>query len=170
MLARHCAAMLRVASAPALALTLLLAAVSHEAAAQWAISTDVTAARFWGGSRELDGDRSFRPYRPTIIGLGLERRVLGVDVGVRGYYARVSLALEGDDGFAGVTDALDLHGVALEVSHGVLRLGEAAQAVVFGGPVIEVWDLADQSTSTHVGFSGSIGVQVALSGRLSGVV
>ena len=154
----------------ALTLTLLLAAVSHEAAAQWAASADVTAARFWGGSRELEGDRSFRPYRPTIVGLGLERQVFGIYVGVRGYYASTSLALEGADAVAAVKGALDLHGIAVELSHGIATLGEAVRVVVYGGPVIEVWDLADQSSRTQAGFTGSIGLQVALGGRVSGVI
>ena len=159
-----------VLSARALWLTLLLAAVSHEAAAQWAANADLTAARFWGGSRELEGDRSFRPYRPTIIGLGLERQVLGISVGVRAYYSRASLALEGTDAVAAVKDALDLHGVALELSQGFATLGEAAHAVVYGGPVIEVWDLAGQSSRTQAGFTGSIGLRIALGKRLSGVI
>ena len=154
----------------ALTLTLPLAAVSREAAAQWAASADVTAARFWGGSRELKGDRSFRPYRPTIVGIGLERQVLGVSVGVRGYYASASLALEGTDAVAAVKDALDLHGLAVELSHSIATLGEAARVVVYGGPVIDVWDLADQSSRTQAGFTGSIGLQVALGGRFSGVI
>ena len=94
-----------IAAAPAYrALThaLLLAVVSHEAAAQWTASVDVSAARFWGGSREVDGDRSFRPYRPTIVGLGLERPVRGVNIGVRGYYGSASLGLEGTEGVAAV--------------------------------------------------------------------
>jgi len=162
-----------IAAAPAyqaLTLALLLAAVSHEAAAQWAASVDVSAARFWGGSREVDGDRSFRPYRPTIVGLGLERQGHGITVAVRGYYASASLGLEGTDGVAAVKNALDLHGVSMELSRAVTTLGESAPLVIYGGPVIEVWDLADQSSRTRVGLTGSIGLQVALGERFSGVI
>jgi hypothetical protein len=154
----------------ALALTLLLAAASQEAAAQWAVSADITAARFSGGSRELDGDRSFRPYRPTIVGVGLEREMLGGSVGIRGYYASASLALEGADGVAAVKDALDLHGLAVELSHRIATLGEGRRLVAYGGPIIEVWDLANQSSRTRAGFAGSIGLQIALGRRFSGVI
>jgi hypothetical protein len=157
---------------PARVLTfaLLLAGVSHEAPAQWVASADVTAARFWGGSGEVDGDRSFRPYRPTIVGLGLERQLFGISLGVRGYYASASLALEGNDGFAAVKNALDLHGVALELSRGIATLGQAVNVVIYGGPLIEAWDLADQSSRTQTGFSASIGLGVALGGRFSGAI
>jgi hypothetical protein len=157
---------------PARVLTfaLLLAGVSHEAPAQWVASADVTAARFWGGSVEVGGDRSFRPYRPTIVGLGLERQLFGLNLGVRGYYASASLALEGSNGFAAVKNALDLHGVALELSRGIATLGQAVNVVIYGGPLIEVWDLADQSSRTQAGFSASIGLGVALGGRFSGAI
>jgi hypothetical protein len=154
----------------ALMVTLLLAAASHEAAAQWAGSIDVTEARFWGGSREQDGDRAFHPYRPTIIGIGLERQMLGFSVGVRGYYAGASLALEGGDAVTAVKGALDLHGIAVELSHRVGSLGKTVDILVYGGPVIEVWDLADQSSSTHAGFTGAIGLVVGLGGRFSGII
>ena len=152
-----------------LILTILLAAVSHEAAAQWVLSADVTAARFWGGSHEVAGDRSFRPYRPTILGIGLERPLLGIRIAVRGYYASASLALEGREAFAGVKSALDLHGVAVELSYPIASLGESVRVMIYGGPVIEVWDLADQSSNTRAGAGGSIGLQVALGRRLTGV-
>lgn len=154
----------------ALILALLVAGVSHEAPAQWVVSADVTAARFWGGSQEVQGDRAFRPYRPTIVGLGIERQVLGMNVGLRGYYASASLALEGSEAVAAVQNALDLRGLCMEVSGSVARLGEAVSVVIYAGPVIEVWDLADESSSTHAGLSSSVGLQVALGGRFSGVL
>ena len=153
----------------ALILALLLAGVSHEAPAQWAISADVTAARFWGGSQEVQGDRGFRPYRPTIVGLGIERRLLDMNVGLRGYHASASLALEGTEAVAAIRNALDLHGLALEVSGSITTLG-AVSVVIYGGPSIEVWDLADESSSTHAGLSASVGLQAALGGRFSGVL
>jgi hypothetical protein len=118
----------------------------------------------------VDGDRSFHPYRPTIIGIGLERRVLGFGVGVRGYYAGASLALEGGDAVAAVKGALDLHGIAVELSRRVGSLGKDVGILVYGGPIIEVWDLADQSSNTQAGFTGAIGLQVGLVGRFSGLI
>jgi hypothetical protein len=151
-------------------LPLLVAAVPRGAAAQWGASVAIGAARFWGGSREVNGNRSFRPYRPTIFGIGLDRELLGFNLCVQAYYANASLALEGADGFAGITDGLDLHGVALEASRTIGRLGQAVTPMVSGGPVIELWDLADQSSSTHVGITGSLGLQIALGRRFTGVI
>ena len=167
MVGRHFPSMFR---PRALILALLVAGVSHKAPAQWAVSADVTAARFWGGSQEVEGDRAFRPYRPTIVGLGIERQMLGMSVGVRGYYASASLGLEGSEAVVAIHNVLDLHGLSLELSRGITALGEAVNLVIYAGPLIEVWDLADESSSTHAGLSASVGLQVALGGQFSGVL
>jgi DNA-binding Lrp family transcriptional regulator len=63
---------------------------------QWRIGVEVGAARFWGASRENSRDHpSFRPYRPTTFGLGLERQSGRYVVGLQVQYAEASLALEG---------------------------------------------------------------------------
>ncbi len=149
---------------------LLLAAASPEAAAQWAVSADVTSARFWGGSVEADGNRAFRPYRPTILGLGLERagKTMGGDL--RGYHASASLALEGPDAVVAVNAALSLYGVAAELSARIASLGNGGRVIIYGGPLVEVWRLAGESSNTVAGFTASIAVQVPLGGRFSGLI
>lgn len=79
---------------PAILTLTLLAAASSQAAAQWALTADAGAARFWGGSRESAGNRSFRPYRPTFLGIGVERAANRVGIDLRAYHAHASLALE----------------------------------------------------------------------------
>jgi hypothetical protein len=42
--------------------------------------------------------------------------------------------------------------------------------VLSGGPVVEVWSLAGESSNTRAGFAGSVGIQIAMGGRFSGVI
>ena len=65
---------------------------------QWRVGAEVGASRFWGGSRNTDGSQtSFRPYRPTTFGVGLERQTGRYAAGVQLHYAEASLALEGPE-------------------------------------------------------------------------
>ncbi|HEY8257141.1 MAG TPA: hypothetical protein VIG08_05755 [Gemmatimonadales bacterium] len=149
----------------AIPLALLLAAASTEVAAQWSVGTDITVARFWGGSQEEHGDRAFRPYRPTIIGILLEGSVGPMRVGVHGYYGSVSLALEGGEAVVAVKDALSVHGAAVEVSRPVATLGTDSRFVIVGGFLIESWSLAGETSHVRAGFSVGAGLEVSLGGR-----
>lgn len=149
----------------AIPLALVLAAASSEAAAQWSVSADVTAARFWGASEEAHGDRAFRPYRPTIVGIAMERSFTTMRVGVRGYYGSVSLALEGGDAIVAVKDALSVCGTALEVSRPIATLGTDSRLLIVGGFLIESWSLAGETSHVRAGFSTGVGLQVSVGGR-----
>jgi hypothetical protein len=155
---------------PSLLALSLCAAASHQAAPQWTVTAEVTAPRYWGGSSELEGGRSFRPYRPTVAGLGLERSIHGVSAGVQGYYASTSLALEGPEGVVAVKNALELYGVAAELSGNIRNLGEGGRLMLYGGPVVEVWSLAGEASHVRGGFAAAIGLQVAMGKRWSAVI
>lgn len=42
--------------------------------------------------------------------------------------------------------------------------------IAYGGPVIEAWSLAGESSNVRTGFAASIGMQIALGGRWSGQI
>lgn len=151
-------------------LALLLAAAPQRAAAQWALSADVTAARFSGGSSEEAGGRSFRPYRPTIAGLGLEKSGRSIGVGLHGYYSSASLALEGTDAVVAVKSALDLYGVAMEVTGRLATLGKVSHLTLSAGPLVEVWSLAEETSHVRAGFATAVGLQVPIGKRWSAVM
>ncbi|HZA97566.1 MAG TPA: hypothetical protein VE399_02225, partial [Gemmatimonadales bacterium] len=68
-------------------LTILLAGGSSPVTAQWRLGVEVGAARFWGGSIDTGGeDTSFRPYRPTTFGIGLERQAGRYAFGLQVHY------------------------------------------------------------------------------------
>lgn len=151
----------------ALCLLTLLAAAPHRAAAQWALSADVTASRFSGGSSEEPGGRSFRPYRPTLAGLGVEKCGRSLGIALHGYYASASLALEGADAVVAVKSALDLYGASMEVSGRLATLGMGSRLMLYAGPLVEVWRLAGETSRVRGGFAGAIGLQVPIGNRWS---
>jgi hypothetical protein len=144
----------------------LLAGVSFEASAQWALSAEVGAARFWGASAEIGGNGpSFRPYRPTVFGVGLERRGARLGWGIRLQHAGASLALEGKDALAAVKGVLDVYGIAPELTLLLKTFGNGVRLRLNGGPLVEFWDLGTDQSHAGVGAQVGIGLQLPLSGR-----
>jgi hypothetical protein len=145
----------------------LLAGASSEAPAQWLLSAEVGAARFWGASAEVGGGGpSFRPYRPTVFGVGLEHQGSRLGLGVRLQYAGASLALEGKDAVAAVKGALDVYGIAPELTMLLKRLDSGPQLRLSGGPLLEFWDIVTEVSHARVGAQVGLGVLLPLTGRL----
>lgn len=138
---------------------------------QWAVTTEVAADRFWGGSIETGTEhRLFRPYRPTTFGVGLERRTgrLGAGFGLR--YASASLALEGKDGVVAAKGIFTVYSAAPEVVYRIVSVGSASQLVLHGGPLFEVWSVVDEDSQTRVGVQGAVSLTFPLGGRFAGAV
>lgn len=140
------------------------------AAAQWTLGADVTAARFWGGARDPSGDRSLRPYRPTLLGAVLARSLGAATVAVRGYYGSASLALEGSDAVVAVKDALTLYGVALEASHRLATVGHDSSLLAGIAPMIERWDLSGAAAHVRVAVVASFAFRVTLGDQWEAVL
>jgi hypothetical protein len=149
------------------ALGLALAAASP-ATAQWVATVGLRAARFAGGAEEPATRRSLRPYRPTLFEAGIARSGRRVGVGLRVHYASSSLALEGKDGVAAIKDALEVYGVAPEVSLRLCGLGPGGVVRAFAGPVFEIWKLPDAGTRSRLGVALSVGLELPFGGRWSG--
>ena len=133
--------------------------------AQWSLSAGIDAPRFSGAAVEPATGRSLRPYRPTVWQLGV-RRVNGrVGVGLRVHYASSSLALEGSEAVAAVKDALELYGIAPELSVRVARVGPDAALRVAAGPLLEAWKLADVDTHWRLGMAAGVELRFSLGGR-----
>jgi hypothetical protein len=138
---------------------------------QWAVTTEVGADRFWGGSIENTPERrSFRPYRPTTFGFGLERRAGRLGAGLRLRYASAGLALEGADGVVAAKGVFILYSAAPEVVYRVISVGSVNHLVLHGGPLFEVWSVADEDSQTRVGIQGAVSLNLPLGGRFAGSV
>lgn len=138
---------------------------------QWRLGLEVGAARFWGASRDTGGDHpSFRPYRPTTFGVGLERQTGRYAVGLQVRYAEASLALEGPGVVISSEGGFTFLSISPELAVRVATLGSGNELRVHGGPMLEVWDIVDQNARTRFGAQGAISLDVPLGGRFGGVV
>lgn len=137
--------------------------------AQWAVTTEVGADRFWGGSIETTEEhRSFRPYRPTTFGLGLERKAGRLGAGLRLRYASASLALEGRDAVAAAKGVFTVYSAAPELMYRIATVGVANQLMLHGGPLLEVWSVLDADTQTRFGVQGAVSLNLPLGGKFAG--
>lgn len=150
------------------AMAALFLAAPSAAWAQWALSAGVRAPRFWGAAAEPGTDRSLRPYRPTMLEVGLAHGGGRVEGGIRLVYASSSLALEGGEAVAAIKNAISVYGMAPEVSFRVSRLGPESVVRVFMGPLVELWKLPDIGSHWRVGLAVSVGLEVPFGGRWSG--
>jgi len=153
-----------------LALALAAVPAPSGAAAQWALGADVTAARYWGGAHETSGDRSLRPYRPTLFGVVLARPLGAASVAVHGYYGSASLALEGGDAVVAVKDALTLYGLAIEASHRLVGLGHDSSLLAGVAPMIERWNLSDAATHVRAAVAASLALRVTFGEHWEGIL
>jgi hypothetical protein len=139
------------------------------AASQWAIAAEVGADRFWGGSAETTPEgRSFRPYRPTTFGAGLVRRAGTVGFGLRLRYASATLALEGSDALVGAKGVFTVYSATPEVIYRIATVGAANQLLLHGGPLFELWSVADEDSQGRVGIQVAASLLVPLGRRFAG--
>jgi hypothetical protein len=151
---------------PAFALFLAVSlALAASARAQWSISLGVESDRFWGGSLENSPEqKSFRPYRPTVMDLGLERRSGVLGLGMRARYSQASLGLEGGGVVLAAEGAFTTVGLAPEVSYQLTTMGPGNRLLVHLGPLAEFWHPADEEWRTRFGAQGAVTLDVPLGG------
>ena len=137
----------------------------------WTAQLEVGADRYWGGSVGLaEEHRSFRPYRPTVFGIGLERRGRSLGVGLDLRYLEASLGLEGTGAVAAVDGVFQVVSLAPELTYHIATLGPVAQLRLHGGPVLEFWDVIDQDARTRLGAQAAASLDIPLGGRFAGSV
>jgi hypothetical protein len=139
------------------------------ASAQWSVDAGIRAPRFSGGAVEPATGRSLRPYRPTVLEIGLDRLGRRAGLGLRFHYASSSLALEGEDAVAAVKDALTVYGAEPNASIRLSRVGPEGVLRLSGGPLLEIWKLPDLGSRLRVGLAASVELAMPLGGPWSGV-
>ena|SRR5215210_4137400 len=144
----------------------VILALANPASAQWTVSFGVGSDRFWGGSEEAAPEgKSFRPYRPTVLGVGIEHRgqSMGFGLGVR--YTAASLGLEGPDVVLAVQGAFTVVGLAPEVSYRLATLGPGNRLLVHLGPLLELWHPVDEDWRVRAGGQAAVSLVVPVGGR-----
>jgi hypothetical protein len=138
---------------------------------QWAIGFEVGSDRFWGSSIETASPhRSFRPYRPTTLGVGLElrRQRLGAALHLR--YAGASLALEGPDAAVVVKGVFSHYQAAPELVYCLATLGSTNELRLHAGPVFDIWSVAGEDSQLRAGVQGAVSLWIPLGSRFAGLV
>ena len=137
------------------------------AEAQWFIAADVSADRFWGGSIERGPERrSFRPYRPTTLGLGVNHRSGAVEVGLKLGYTGASLALEGNDAVVAVKGVFTIYSLSPELSYRLTAAGGENTVRLHVGPLFELWGLQHETSRGRVGVQGAVSLDLSFGGRI----
>lgn len=138
---------------------------------QWTLGLEVGADRYWGGSVETEGEeRSFRPYRPTTFGVGLQRMSGRVGVGLRFVYTDAGLALEGADAAVVGKAVFKVYSASPELSYRIASVGLDNQVLLRVGPLFEVWGIIDEDSRTRVGAQGAVSLGIPLGGHLAGTL
>ncbi|HEU5304371.1 MAG TPA: hypothetical protein VFU40_06985 [Gemmatimonadales bacterium] len=150
------------------ALLVLSAAGSAPAHAQWLLGLELGSDRFWGGSRETTAaHRSFRPYRPTTVGLALTRAGSRWGLGLQLRYTSAGLALEGSDALVAAKGIFDVYGAAPELRYRLTGIASNELAVQ-GGPLVELWSVRGEESQTRLGIWAAVSLRVPLGGRFAG--
>jgi hypothetical protein len=147
----------------------ILLSGGHSLSAQWHLGLEIGAARFWGGSLDTGGEHtSFRPYRPTTFGIGLERQAGRYAFGFQLHYFQAGLALEAPDVVISAEGAFKTLSIFPEASVQITTIGSGNELRLHAGPLIEIWHIVDTGTRTRVGGQGSLSFDVPLTARFSG--
>ena len=150
--------------------TLITGAIQRPLAAQWAAGAELGASRFWGGSVELtEAQRSFRPYRPTVLAARLQREGGTLGVGMALEYFSAGLALAGAEGHLVANDIFTVYGLAPELLYRLAALG-ANRVLIRAGPLLEVWKIIDEGSEVRLGLQAGLSLYVPLGGRFEGTV
>ncbi len=139
---------------------LLLAAPLTAQTPRWHVTIEAGELRFHGTSADTssEGAGSFRPYRPTAIGLRLEKGG-AVRMGIGLLYGSGPAALTGPEvTIAAETDPLTLLELAPTMSMQLTRVGSGSLRLA-GGPLLDRWGWSVAPTRWRVG--GELSAQLA---------
>ena len=160
-----------------LALTYMVAAslascvLSSSVEGQWSVGAEVGADRFWGGSIEnTEGERSFRPYRPTTLGGRVQWDGPKLGLGIRLGTFSAGMAFEGSDGLSLANGVFTVYSLAPELRYRIAGIGNANRLLLRAGPLLEQWKALDEEWETRLGFHGALALHVPLGLKLEGVL
>lgn len=147
------------------ALVVLPWLLPEPAHAQWMVGLEIGSERYWGGTIETTPDeRSFRPYRPTVLVAVLERRSGSLGATLRLKYADASLALEGSDAVVAVKDVFTVVSASPEITYRLITLGLENELRLHAGPLFEYWSVDEEDSRTRVGVQGAVSLTLPVGG------
>lgn len=155
----------------------LLAALPLRAVAQqsrWGLSADVALNRFWGASHSVGSvspidNAPARPYRPTAVGIRIDRELSGARIALGLRYAGAGLGVEGADLSVVAKGAFDWFEIAPELGIKLASV-QGNSIYLFGGPVADLWKPRDTPSRTRIGGRAGLELNVPFSPRVSALV
>ena len=143
--------------------------------AQWRLGVEVASESFTGASGAAPGGAastpSFRPYRPTWVGLRADGPGGRIRPALTLRLASPDLALVGDEATVvehlGVTEVV---GMVPEAVVELARLQPGVQLAAALGVLIEQWSFEAQPARWRIGPTAGLDLVVPLGGRLEGAV
>ncbi len=137
----------------------------------WGLGVEVGIVRYWGASGPLAGSDqlSLRPYRPTHVGIRLDREISAVRVALHARYAESAIGGEFEGGAAIFTAGFTLLELAPETAVPLVRFASGAALRAFAGPVVYFWLPPDDPTRTRLGARGGLELEAPLGRRVSAV-
>jgi hypothetical protein len=147
---------------------LVVLAAPADAQSGWGIGLEVGIQRLWGASGPLPGSEelAFRPYRPTHVGVRVDRDVGGLRLGFGARYAQCAAGGEYPGGATLFTEGFTLLELAPEAGMRLVRLGGGAAVRSFGGPVISIWGPPDDASRARLGVRVGLEVEAPVGSRV----
>jgi hypothetical protein len=144
-------------------------AVSQPVAGQsrWRAAISLSDARFGGTSADTSagGDGSFRPFRPTVLGLSIERGNDGLRWGVALRYASAAAALDATQAtVVARTEPLTLVELRPFASIAIASAG-SARVRADAGPVLDHWRWSAGDPRTRLGAEFGASLEAPLGRR-----
>lgn len=137
----------------------------------WHVGLSLAEARFGGTSVDTSagGNGSFRPFRPTVLGLSVERGSDGLRWGVGLRYASAAAALDAAQAtVVARTEPLTLIELRPSVSVPIARAG-SARVRADAGPVVDHWRWSAGEPRTRVGAELGASLETPLGPRVRAV-
>lgn len=144
------------------------AAAAAAQESNWGVGVEVGLTRFWGGSRSTDSAAlSGRPYRPTTVGLRIDRRMGEARIALGLQYASSGFAIEAADAAYVSKGSFTWLEATPEIDLRLGTIGPIAELRLFGGPKFDVWTVAGESARVRLGGQAGLAVELPLGRRVS---
>jgi len=142
--------------------------IAPPAAAQWGVTAEIGVARFGGTSRDSSG-ASLGPYRPTTLGVHVDREQARLRLQLGATYAKTGIGGERDGVAFALYDLAWMVEVGLRASLAVANLGAGVVARLEAGPAMHVWSVDGESRTRWAAWGGAA-VEWPVGRRLTGTL
>jgi len=138
----------------------------------WGLGLEVGLTRFWGGSEPVAPNEApgLRPYRPTSVGLRVDRKLGRSRVGLGVQYAASAIGQDGPELAILLKGAMTWLQTTPEFAYQLATIGPVAELRAFAGPVIDFWLPSGDESRVRAGSRAGLEFLVPLGSSLAGLL